>query len=821
MLPASQTEPLAATPPALGDHSSKAPRPTRAASTTSERVGVAALGLIAGLDGIGYSVALASLMFSGKLAGGIGIATGSALLCSAIVAVYIGIRSAVPTNIAHIQDVAVAVLAALFSRLDLSLPTAFAVISLTSIATGALLWLTGRFRLGRVVKYFPQPVLAGFLAGTGWLLFKGGVSVAVGYSPTLSGLTNTTAATFTKLLPALVLAGVLWFAMSKRRYPAVLLAVLLAAIAIFYLWLAVSPETISSAAQDGYLPKSFGNTSLQIPFPTMLSDVEWSRVLSVAPTIATVAMLSLFAMLMNIAALESATGRDVAIDAELRHAGIANLFVSAVGASPGYTGLSISVLGDKSGVRHRGAGVIAGAVIAAGFVFAQQIITHVPTFVSAGFIIFLGVELLGDWAIRTLKRYSPTESITVLVILGFVVFSGFLEATIAGFVVATLLFAYSYARIPTSRSMGSLATLSSTRERDAGDVKFLRDHGATVEVIRLQGYLFFGSTERIMTHVRSRLENPDIAPLRSVILDASQVSGIDAASAGVFDRLLSLSSAHGFQIALSGASSSVRSVLARCGVKTEDGEVRGSDHGFNGHGFDGHSLDGQRRNRRSIDQQSFDGPGLSERSKDGHSLNEQSFGLDQQGFEQQRFDGRSPNRPGTPALITFDRIDTALRFSEDRLLREAPKSTATPSLHNTLCADEPRALFDALVQAMRRTSHPEGDTLLRVGDPGDELLIIETGSIAVVRPNPAGKPVTLREMSMGALVGDVGFSLKQRRTADNIALEPSVILRINHAEITELERTQPAVAALLHRIVSRALAEKVLVANRMTDHLNS
>jgi sulfate permease, SulP family len=790
MLPAPQTEPPAAAPPALGDHSSKAPRPTRAASTTSERVGVAALGLIAGLDGIGYSVALASLMFSGKLAGGIGIATGSALLCSAIVAVYIGIRSAVPTNIAHIQDVAVAVLAALFSRLDLSLPTAFAVISLTSIATGALLWLTGRFRLGRVVKYFPQPVLAGFLAGTGWLLFKGGVSVAVGYSPTLSGLSATTAATFTKLLPALVLAGVLWFAMSKRRYPAVLLAVLLAAIATFYLWLAVSPETIGSAAQDGYLPKSFGNTSLQIPFPSMLGDVEWNRVLSVAPTIATVAMLSLFAMLMNIAALESATGRDVAIDAELRHAGIANLFVSAVGASPGYTGLSISVLGDKSGVRHRGAGVIAGAVIAAGFVFAQQIITHVPTFVSAGFIIFLGVELLGDWAIQTLKRYSPTESITVLVILGFVVFSGFLEATIAGFVVATLLFAYSYARIPTSRSMGSLATLSSTRERDAADAKFLRDHGAAVEVIRLQGYLFFGSTERIMTHVRSRLENPDLAPLRSVIIDASQVSGIDAASAGVFDRLLSLGSTHGFQIALSGASSSVRSVLARCGVKTEDGELRGFDQGFA---------------RPSL----------------GQSIDTQSLGLDQKDFEQQSFDGLSLDKPRTPGLVTFDRIDTALRISEDRLLREAPKSNANPSLHNTLCEGEPLALFDALVQTMRRTSHPEGDTILRVGDPGDELLIIESGSIAVVRPNPAGTPITLREMSMGALVGDVGFSLKQRRTADNIAVEPSVVLRINHAEITELERTQPAVAAVLHRIVSRALAEKVLVANRMTDHLNS
>lgn len=54
------------------------------------------------------------------------------------------------------------------------------IVALSSLATGVVLWLTGRFKLGRVVKYFPQAVLACFLAGTGWLLVKGDVTVALG-----------------------------------------------------------------------------------------------------------------------------------------------------------------------------------------------------------------------------------------------------------------------------------------------------------------------------------------------------------------------------------------------------------------------------------------------------------------------------------------------------------------------------------------------------------------------------------------------------------------------------------------------------------------
>ncbi len=46
------------------------------------------------------------------------------------------------------------------------------------------LWLGSR-RRGDLIRFVPYPVVGGFLAGTGWLLFKGGIYVASGVSPLL------------------------------------------------------------------------------------------------------------------------------------------------------------------------------------------------------------------------------------------------------------------------------------------------------------------------------------------------------------------------------------------------------------------------------------------------------------------------------------------------------------------------------------------------------------------------------------------------------------------------------------------------------------
>ena len=45
---------------------------------------------------------------------------------------------------------------------------------------GLLFWLVGKYRLATLGQYVPFPVVAGFLAATGWLLMKGSFAVMSG-----------------------------------------------------------------------------------------------------------------------------------------------------------------------------------------------------------------------------------------------------------------------------------------------------------------------------------------------------------------------------------------------------------------------------------------------------------------------------------------------------------------------------------------------------------------------------------------------------------------------------------------------------------------
>jgi SulP family sulfate permease len=61
----------------------------------------------------------------------------------------------------------------------------------------------------------------------------------------------------------------------------------------------------------------------------------------------------------------------------------------------------------------------------------------------------------------------------------------------------------------------------------------------------------------------------------------------------------------------------------------------------------------------------------------------------------------------------------------------------------------------------------------------------------------------------GVVVGEIAMYLGGVRTADVMAVTPSVVLRLGRDDITRLEAQQPDVAAALHRWLATTLAERL------------
>ena len=708
------------------------------------------LSVIIGLDGIGFAIALAALMFSGELSPGLGMAVTAALGCTILLSIVVGWRSKLRINMACAQDVGAAILAAsLIGAVSgvapgSKLATAFAIVAMSTLATGLVIFAIGFFRAGRLVRFFPLEVLAGFMAATGCLLLMGGIAMVCHVEPSLKGVLSVEPSQMPLLMPAALLAGLIYLAMAYLRQPFIVLASLVAAALLFYGWLWMAGMTIADAAALGLLPVVPSSQSLQLPFPGLLPLVDWAAVLAAAPVIGTAALLSLFAAMMNISALELATGKELDLDRELRLTGAINVVASGMAAPSGYSDLATTQLLNKGGVTARGAGLLAGLVGLLGLIFAPQVVSLVPFFVSAGLVLYYGIDLVHDWLVATRKTFSLREWSVVIAIVAISLFYSFLVAMVAGFLIATVLFAYSYSHAPVIRNMTSLARLPSTTERSPGEMTKLARLGTAVQVIQLQGFLFFGTSEQVVDKVRSAVAADATMPLHSVIIDFSRATDLDSASANAFRRIQNLAEACGFALSFSALNPKTREALLRSGL-----------------------------------------------------------GIDPVG-----------------TIPVYDDLDLALEKAEEDILQTTAIGLNGKSLAGHFARSPEHDLqLDALYAAMSRESFAPGDIIIKAGAEAKDIFFLESGRAAVFRAGPNAGRRRLRTMTAGAVLGELAYSLGMLRTADVEAETDVVLFRMSSAQADRLARENQTLAILFNQLISRALAEKVLIANRMTEHV--
>lgn len=65
----------------------------------------------------------------------------------------------------------------------------------------------------------------------------------------------------------------------------------------------------------------------------------------------------------------------------------------------------------------------------------------------------------------------------------------------------------------------------------------LRERGEQSHVLKLQGYIFFGTGNRLLTGIRARLMDAAVRPLRFLVLDFKRVSGLDSSVLITFTKL--------------------------------------------------------------------------------------------------------------------------------------------------------------------------------------------------------------------------------------------------------------------------------------------
>ncbi len=567
------------------------------ANTTAHSAGFAGYGialdlmagLVCGALVVFFEISLAALIFSGQLSDYFSAGIGIMLLGTLATTVIATVLSKFRISVCIPQDAPATILALLAAGLAGSTVVAgtyagFATVVLimgsTTILTGVLMWCFGHYNLGRFVRFLPYPVIGGFMAGTGWLLFMGGLSVVN------DGAVNAELLTRDGLLqcvPALLFA--LSLLISTRRYknPLIMPALFVVTAIIFIFGISIQNGGVAAgmqqAMQNGWLLGPLPEAELWRPVTMqVITHADWQQLAFSGVTILTVFLISIVSLLLNISGLEIITKTDVNLNRELKSVGLANIASGTMGCSPGYHMLSISTLNHRLGAQSKLAACVVVLIVLATLVFGAGILAYTPRVIVAGFLLFLGLSFLIEWLYDGWYKLPKTDYALVCMILLIIATAGLLQGIITGMLIAVVLFAIAYTNTDVIRHTFTRNKYQSYIMRAPEIEKMLEQHGDGIYVVELQGFIFFGMAHQLLDKVKARIGNGPSPDINHLLLDMRLVTGIDSSASYSFSRLKQISSEAGITLSYSNTTDTLQAMLTSIGAGDPEHYYDDLDH---------------------------------------------------------------------------------------------------------------------------------------------------------------------------------------------------------------------------------------------------
>lgn len=624
----------------------------------------------------------------------------------------------------------------------------FALIALGVLMAGALQLLSWLARVGRVVRYVPYPVTAGFTCGVALLMTLAIAPVALGLAPGQAKPLQAIA--MAKPLAVLVALATLAIALRPpawtRPVPRYLSA-LIAGTAVHYALLA-------AAGADALGPLLGSVPSDAWPTTPLASMKQWlahgELIVSLLPlllqfAIAT-ALVSSLQSLMASSVVDGLLRQRGEGERGLAVQGLSNLVAGIGGGLPVGAALSRTKLGMDAGARGPLARIAFAVTLGLAVTIGAQALQHLPLAVIAGLFLASAWGLVDAWARHAcaqllralLERQRPPPGLaTDFAVMAAVALTSAL-ATLAhgialGVLLAMVAFVRKQSRAPV-RAVGFGDRRRSLKVRGAAASHLLAAHGRRIALVELDGALFFGTADVVADALERISREAD-----QVVVDFRHVSDLD----------------------VSGARGLVHAADAL--------QQRGGHLSFA-------AIDAERSWARLL------------RDQDRHGLwSAADFQPD--------------------ADLALERAEDRLLAR----LAPAPDAALDLTLSQTQLASGLDAAETALLASLlveRRVV--AGEAIFRRGDAGDALYVAVRGDVEIWLPAAHGhRARRMVAFAPGVVFGEMAVLQRQPRSADAIAGHDAVLLALSRAALDRLESEHPALLARLLLNLNLQLAQRV------------
>lgn len=430
-------------------------------------------------------------------------------------------------------------------------------LQIATLMAGIILFALGVARLGAVIKFIPRPVIIGFTAGIGVIIFVGQWQEFFGL-PTVEGqYFHEKLWGFAKVFPQLSLITTAFGVISLiiviytariprfRRVPGPLAALIIATLvqAIFQF---ESVATIGSTF--GEIPRGF-------PSPK-LPEITLGRIVELIGPAFAIAMLGAIESLLSAVVADGMAGTRHNSNQELAGQGIANIL------SPLFGGIAATgaIARTATNIRNGGTSPLAGVVHCITLLLIILILApyaaNVPLATLAAILFVVAWNMSEAKHFIKMVRKAPRADVVILLItFGLTVFADLVVAVNIGVILAM----FHFLRRMASSVVTSKQPLETVQKEFAHEGILHIPEG--VMIYNIEGPLFYGAMESFEQALASTHTDPKVLIIRMHLVPFIDSTGLQSLETAIDDL-----QRRGVHVMISGARPAVRYKLKRMGL---------------------------------------------------------------------------------------------------------------------------------------------------------------------------------------------------------------------------------------------------------------
>lgn len=370
---------------------------------------------------------------------------------------------------------------------------------LATFIAGIILLLMGLLKLGKIIEYIPSPVIVGFTAGIGTIIFFGQINNFFGISPkypadaeflskTIISLQNAVNFNLGAIILAfLTLAILITIPRITKKVPGSIIAVTITTAVVMFFPNFFHVKTVGDI---GSIP-----TSLPMPiFP----EINLSIILHLLPAALTIAALAAIESLLSAVVADGMTSTKHNPNKELFGQGLANIASSIFGGMPATGAIARTATNVRNGAKSRWAAAFHAIFLLIIILIVAPLATKIPLAALAGILMFVAFNMI-EWERVFLIMKMPLSDVVVMLTTFLItVLVDLTTAIEVGFVLAAILF---------MKRMSDLYKVEEMESKNFDETTELirRFHHPEISIYTINGPLFFGAASRFDQQFTSNL----------------------------------------------------------------------------------------------------------------------------------------------------------------------------------------------------------------------------------------------------------------------------------------------------------------------------